>query len=124
MYSNELKILEKELIAAVRGAISEEVEKIMSMHIDDKSPLLTITDLSVKLKVTKATIHNYLKKGLITGEKMGKNRYFKMVEVSNAMKKYGYKEAHAIGRYNSDQTLVEWQNRDEANRDQSPESQI
>ncbi len=112
MYSHELKQLERELIAAVRNSIREEVEKIMAMHIDDKSPLLTIQELSVKLKVTKATIHNYLKKGLIKGEKMGKNRYFKMVEVNEALKKYGYKEAHAIGRLNDEIAVEEWNSRE------------
>lgn len=116
MYSKDYNNLEKELIAAIRISIREEVEKIMAMHIDDKAPLLTIQELSVKLSVTKATIHNYLKKGLIKGEKMGKNRYFKMVEVNEAMRKYGYKESHAIGRLNDEIAREEW-NRKQSQRE-------
>lgn len=115
MYSKEYNDLEKHLVETVRKCIKEEVEKLLQVYVDDKSPLLTIQELSVKLKVTKATIHNYLKKGLINGEKMGKNRYFKMAEVNEALKKYGYNEAHAIGRLNDQIAVEEW-NRKEIER--------
>ncbi|SDM99605.1 DNA binding domain-containing protein, excisionase family [Daejeonella rubra] len=98
MQSREYNDLEKAILENIKICIREEVQKILQMHIEDKAPLLTIKELAEKLKVTKATIHNYLKKGLITGEKMGKNRYFEFRKVLEAMKKYGYHESNAIGR--------------------------
>lgn len=55
-----------------------------------KSPLLTIDDIAKRFKVCKATIHNWIKRGIITGVKVGKNRYFTEEEVTDALIKYGF----------------------------------
>lgn len=56
----------------------------------NKEPLMTIGDIALKFKVSKATIHNWRKEGLITGHKVGKNRYFTEAEVSAALAKYNH----------------------------------
>jgi excisionase family DNA binding protein len=53
-------------------------------------PLLTINDIAKKFKVSKATVHNWMNKGSITGQKFGKNRYFTEEEVQKSMAKFGY----------------------------------
>ena len=55
-----------------------------------KEPLLTIADLAKRFKVCKATVHNWINEGIITGKKVGKNRYFTEEEVRAALTKYGY----------------------------------
>ena len=57
---------------------------------DDETPLLTIGDIAEKFKVTKATIHNWKNRGLIVGHKLGKNRYYTVTEVSEALKRHGW----------------------------------
>ena len=57
---------------------------------EEKQPLLTIEDVARKFKVTKATVHNWINRGIITGQKMGKNRYFTEDEVRRSLAKYGF----------------------------------
>jgi len=57
----------------------------------DKAPLLSIQEVAVRFKVTKATIHNWIKRGIITGKKMGKGRYFDEKEVRDSIDRFkGY----------------------------------
>jgi hypothetical protein len=56
------------------------------------TPLLTIGDIAKKLKVTKATIHNWRRRGLIVGRKIGKSRYYTEQELNEALSQYGWKE--------------------------------
>ena len=55
-----------------------------------KNPLLTIDDIAKRFKVCKATVHNWINRGIIIGMKVGKNRYFTEEEVRAALTKYGY----------------------------------
>ena len=52
----------------------------------DGAPLLSIQDVADKFGVCKATVHNWIKLNYISGEKMGKGRYFDEQEVRQAMK--------------------------------------
>jgi excisionase family DNA binding protein len=55
-----------------------------------KNPLLTIDDIAKRFKVCKATVHNWINRGIIVGMKVGKNRYFTEEEVRSALTKYGF----------------------------------
>ena len=57
---------------------------------EQQKPLLTISDIAKKFGVTKATVHNWRKRGSIVGQKFGKNRYFTQDEVRKSMAKYGF----------------------------------
>lgn len=66
--------------------VFEKMEKAKK----EAEPLLTITDIAQKFKVTKATVHNWMNRGSIEGRKFGKNRYFTEEEVRKSMAKFGY----------------------------------
>ena len=69
----------------VRAIIEEQRAKEIK-----ESPLLTIEDIARKFKVTKATVHNWKKRGSIIGQKLGKNRYFTEEEVRKSLAKEGF----------------------------------
>ena len=52
---------------------------------DETKPLLTIGELAVRFKVSKATIHNWMAKGIVKGVKVGKNRYFTENEIGGIL---------------------------------------
>lgn len=85
----KIKWLEKIIKDFFKESLAEFV--IEQKQIEDlKNPLLNIEDIAKRFKVCKATIHNWLNQGIITGKKVGKNRYFTEEEVSKALKKYGF----------------------------------
>lgn len=74
--------------------VGEEIEARLNAFIAalkeaGKPPeMYTINDICAMLKVTPATLHNWKKQGLLTGCRLGKNRYFTKQEVEQAMTKY------------------------------------
>jgi hypothetical protein len=52
---------------------------------DETKPLLTISDIATRFKVTKATVHNWKNQGIIKGVKVGKNRYFTEDELAGIL---------------------------------------
>jgi len=44
---------------------------------------LTIGDIAKRFKVSKATVHNWMARGIIKGVKVGKNRYFTEDEIQS-----------------------------------------
>ncbi|MDN3549330.1 helix-turn-helix domain-containing protein [Mucilaginibacter aquaedulcis] len=83
--------LEKILKDYVKEALREYLNEQKKFE-QQKKPLMTIDDIARRFKVTKATVHNWMKKGSIAGQKFGKNRYFTEEEVQSSMAKYGYSE--------------------------------
>jgi len=79
------QIMKEYFKEALEGLLTELKEREQ-----EKSPLLTIDDIAKRFKVTKATIHNWINRQIIVGNKVGKNRYFTEDEVRNALKKYGF----------------------------------
>jgi hypothetical protein len=79
----------QEVLEPIMWKLWEEMKTVER----SKEPLMTIEDVSIKFKVSKATIHNWKKAGLITGNKVGKNRYFTEKEVRNALIAYRYPQA-------------------------------
>jgi hypothetical protein len=51
----------------------------------ETKPLSTIEDVAIRFKVSKATIHNWMNRGIIKGVKVGKNRYFTEVEIGGIL---------------------------------------
>jgi DNA-directed RNA polymerase specialized sigma24 family protein len=62
----------------------------------DEVYLLKICDIAKRFKVTKSTIHNWINRGLITGRKLGKNRYFTEQEVIDALTSYGWQNHDVV----------------------------
>jgi excisionase family DNA binding protein len=74
----------------ITEALTEFKEELRRLE-ELKSPLLTIGDVAKRFQVCKATVHNWIDRGVITGFKVGKNRYFTEEEVRNSLIRYGYK---------------------------------
>jgi excisionase family DNA binding protein len=85
----KIKFLEQIFKEFIKEAIDEFKEELQKKE-DDKKPLLTIEDIARRFKVTKATIHNWINRGMLKGRKVGKNRYFMEDEVRHALMKYGF----------------------------------
>jgi len=84
-----------EYLEYVLEPVIEKIFLRINAKIQETKPLLTIPDIAKRFKVTKATIHNWIKREIITGTKVGKNRYFTEDEVKEALLKYGFiKESH------------------------------
>lgn len=93
----EYRLELKYVAAMLENLMPKCVEQILSereRQEKQKQPLLTLAEIAEKFKVTKATIHNWRKEGLITGSKVGKNRYFTEEEVRKALAAYRYPQAN------------------------------
>ncbi len=70
----------------IRQFFTESLEAVLlkQEYIRDGSKTLsTIGDVAKRFKVSKATVHNWLHRGIIKGIKVGKNRYFTEDEIQN-----------------------------------------
>jgi hypothetical protein len=85
----KIKWLEKIFKDFVKEALAEHRNEQKQLE-ELKNPLMTISDVVKRFKICKATLHNWIKRGTITGNKVGKNRYFTEDEVREAIKKYGF----------------------------------
>ncbi|GAC1562718.1 MAG: hypothetical protein NVS3B13_36050 [Mucilaginibacter sp.] len=81
----KLEYLEDVLRHLIEKIIEEKKGRELAIQ-----PLMTITEVSEKFKVTKTTIQNWRRRELIVGTKIGKNRYFTHEEINAALKKYGW----------------------------------
>ncbi|MGF7039111.1 helix-turn-helix domain-containing protein [Mucilaginibacter lappiensis] len=84
-----LKIKLKWLEQIMKQFFTESLEAVLfknqSQIVEIKS-IFTIADICKKFQVSKATIHNWINRGIIKGAKVGKNRYFTDDEINNILK--------------------------------------
>ena len=81
------------LVEILEPIIEKQFNKLLEAKRESEEqqkPLLTISDIALKFGVTKATVHNWRKRGSIVGQKFGKNRYFTEDEVRKSMARYGF----------------------------------
>lgn len=79
-----------ELETKLRGIVRTEFEQLRTSltglpSINDDKPLKR-ADLADMFGISLVTVHDWMKKGIITGYKVNGRTYFKREEVSNAMK--------------------------------------
>lgn len=70
----------------IRQFFTESLEAVLlkQEYVRDGSKTLsTIGDISKRFKVSKATVHNWLNRGIVKGVKVGKNRYFTEEEIQS-----------------------------------------
>jgi len=68
----------------IKQFFTESLEAVLLKQKDlaeGAKTLSTIADIAIRFKVSKATVHNWLNRGLISGVKVGKNRYFTEEEI-------------------------------------------
>lgn len=99
MFKNLTQIMYVDIrIETLRQMLREELIKILDekekkeKENDEKQtkPPLSIPQLADRYGVSKATVHNWRKKGLVTGFKVGKGRFFHVDEVEKNLKQYRY----------------------------------
>jgi len=76
----------KDFVKEALTEFKEEQKKLEQLN----EPPLNIDEIAKRFKVCKATIHNWINRGIITGNKLGKNRFFTYDEVRAALKQYGF----------------------------------
>lgn len=57
---------------------------------DDNVGLMTMEEVTKFLKVSKVTIHNWKRKGIIKSHKIGRKLYFKKAEIESAIRLQKY----------------------------------
>ncbi|WP_198170103.1 helix-turn-helix domain-containing protein [Mucilaginibacter arboris] len=68
-----------------------ESSKLKQEQINHNEKLLDIGELAAKFTVSKQTVHNWIKRRIITGKKMGKGRFFSVREVEESLEKKGFR---------------------------------
>jgi hypothetical protein len=78
---------EKTLRELIREENQKLVEELRKTD-EKKQPPLSIGQLAIRYSVSKATIHNWINRKVITGFKIGKGRFFDVSEVERGLKDY------------------------------------
>ena len=81
----------KKLVREEVGKLMEEVRN-QAIKGKQKPKPLSIQDVCDRYEITKATVHNLMKKGTIKGFKMGKGRFFHLDEIEKSFYQYKYLE--------------------------------
>jgi transposase len=79
----------KKLVREEVGKLIVEVREQTDKQKQQPKPL-SIQELADRYEVSKATVHNWRKQGLVTGFKIGKGRFFHLEEVEKNLKQYRY----------------------------------
>ncbi|HTE01713.1 MAG TPA: helix-turn-helix domain-containing protein [Mucilaginibacter sp.] len=76
----------------LRNLIKEEFAKAIQelKGLKQHTKPLDIGQVAERYAVSKATIHNWIKQGIVTGFKQGKGRFFHMEELEENLTKYRY----------------------------------
>lgn len=70
----------------IRQFFTESLEAVLLKQEylrDGSKSLSTLSDVAKRFKVSKATVHNWMGRGIIKGVKVGKNRYFTEDEIQS-----------------------------------------
>ncbi|GAC1314655.1 MAG: hypothetical protein NVSMB24_39530 [Mucilaginibacter sp.] len=88
---DEMKTLIMNKVAKFREVYnSHKDETTRNSHLDIKP--LSIKDVAERYNVSKQTVHNWMKQGIIHGFKQGKGRYFYLHELDQKLTHYKYIE--------------------------------
>lgn len=89
IYCEEIKELIRKEVAKFGEQLTVFMtEQNANKHLDEKP--LCIQQVAERYGVSKATIHNWMKQGIIEGFKQGKGRYFYLHELDQRLKRYKY----------------------------------
>jgi transposase len=80
----------------LREILREELKQLLEeLKKTEKKvlPPLSIGQLAEHYDVSKATVHNWINRGLVTGFKMGKGRFFHLEEVEKSLTRYNHSDA-------------------------------
>ena len=84
---NDLRTLIRDEVSKLIDLVKNQAEKEKQ-----KPKPLSIQDVCDRYEITKATVHNLMKKGTITGVKIGKGRFFHIDEIEKGFWQYKYKD--------------------------------
>ena len=72
----------------IREVIKELLQDLKGLN--SKPKPLSIAEVADRYGVSKATIHNWMKNGVVTGFKQGKGRFFYLDELEKNLTKFRY----------------------------------
>ena len=87
-YNREMLVAFNDLRDIIREEVAKVIDEVNNKKTKPKP--LSIQQLADRYEVSKATVHNWMKQKLITGFKMGKGRFFDLVEVEKNLTQYKY----------------------------------
>ncbi len=94
---NQLVVIDARVLMSMIGNMFQTIIEKDMEHTKSKqeqlkpnSDLLTMTEVLELLKVSKVTIHNWKKKGIIRSHKIGRKLFFKKDEILEAIKRQNY----------------------------------
>lgn len=91
VYCDELKQLISDEVKKFREVLTLHLgEEKKDKHLDVKP--LNIQQVADRYGKSKATVHNWMKQGIIHGFKQGKGRYFYLHELDQSLQHYKYFE--------------------------------
>jgi excisionase family DNA binding protein len=94
-----LVLIDIKTLKAILGDVVENALQVSKAYnsnlmkgesVNSESGLMDMEEVIKFLKVSKVTIHNWKKSGVITSHKMGRKLYFKRSELMNAIKRQRY----------------------------------
>ena len=86
-----LKTILGDIVSNAINALRPEANNLMKGEdVNTESGLMDMAEVIKLLKVSKVTVHNWKKKGIITSHKMGRKLYFKRSELIGAIKRQKY----------------------------------
>jgi excisionase family DNA binding protein len=86
----KIKWLEQIIKSVIKESINELRDEDKKLRDEDKLKVqkpkpLNIQQIADRFEVSKATVHNWMKRGSISGFKMGKGRFFHLDEVEKSL---------------------------------------
>jgi excisionase family DNA binding protein len=75
---------------ALQASKAYDINLMKGESVNAEAGLMDMQEVIRFLKVSKVTIHNWKKSGIITSHKMGRKLYFKRSELMNAIKRQRY----------------------------------
>jgi hypothetical protein len=92
--SKDTEVAFEDLRKLIREEFTKAIQELKDLKQHAKP--LDIGQVAERYAVSKATIHNWIKQGIVTGFKQGKGRFFHMEELEKNLTRYGYLDSHEL----------------------------
>lgn len=89
-YTKDTLVAFEDLRSLIREEITKVIAEVKNQKQNDKPKPLSIAEVANRYDKSKATVHNWMKMGIIKGFKMGKGRFFHLEELEESLQHYRY----------------------------------
>jgi excisionase family DNA binding protein len=94
------EMLPEEIQKMIQASVEKSVRKIIEEQSVSRIQLVTIEELTKILKVTKPTIHNWRKKGIIPAIHIGGRVLFNLEDVMKAIEQHNHQKGKRTNKKN------------------------